>query len=60
MLQFIQDNLGSVIVGAILLHIIGAIVAILAVAKAKGRSSCSGGCQGCPMAGQCHEAKKDG
>lgn len=55
MLEFLQNNLGSVIVGTLLLHILGAVVAILAVAKKKGKGSCSGGCSGCPMAGKCHK-----
>lgn len=59
MIEFLSENLGSIIVGAVLLAIVGAVVAIMVLAKKKGRSTCGGGCAGCPMAGSCHQKPKE-
>ncbi len=56
MLEFIQNNIGTLAVGAVLLAIIAAAAWRVISDKRKGRSSCSCGCSGCPNAGLCHAA----
>lgn len=54
MLAWITDNLGTLVVGAIVLAVVVAIAVSLINKKRKGQSSCSCGCSGCPMNGKCH------
>ena len=54
MLSWLTENLGSLIIGLVLLAIVAAIVAGR-VRKCKMSSGgCSCGCSGCPMSGSCH------
>lgn len=61
MLSWLQENIGSIVVGLILLVVVVLIVRRLILDKKAGKhicggscGSCAGGCQGCPMAGKCH------
>ena len=61
MLFWIQANIGSIVVAAILLVIVALIIRRLILDRKAGRhicggscSSCGGNCTGCPMHGQCH------
>jgi ABC-type Mn2+/Zn2+ transport system permease subunit len=54
MLNFIINNLPSIIVGAIVFVIIGAVLIKLIRDKKNHKSSCSA-CSGCPMSGECHK-----
>ena len=55
--QFIVDNLGTIAVGAIVALVIGVVAFIMIRDKAQGKSSCGGGCAGCPMSDKCHKRK---
>lgn len=54
MLDWLSQNLATILICLVLLLIIAAIVFYLVRNKKKGRSSCGGGCKGCPMSGSCH------
>ena len=54
-MEFIAENIGTIIVAALVIAVVGLIV----LANIKGRSSgksggCGCGCSGCPMSGRCH------
>ena len=54
MLEFLSANLGTVIVGAVLVAILAAVVLKMRKDKKNGAScSCGCGCSGCPSAGMC-------
>ncbi|MGI6122948.1 MAG: FeoB-associated Cys-rich membrane protein [Acetivibrionales bacterium] len=55
MLEFISANLASIITGAIVFLIVGAVLIKLIRDKKNHKSSCGAGCSGCPLAGKCHE-----
>ncbi|HHU89478.1 MAG TPA: FeoB-associated Cys-rich membrane protein [Clostridiaceae bacterium] len=55
MLNFIENNLSSIIVGAIVFIIVGAVLIKLIRDKKNHKSSCAAGCSGCPMSGECHK-----
>lgn len=60
MLNFFSDNIGTIIVAAVLSVIIGAIVFSIIRNKKKGKNSCScgcTGCAGCAMKDSCHPKK---
>ena len=52
MLEFIQQNLGSIIVGAIVLAIVAA--AVIKIIRDKRAGKCNCGCEGC---GGCSKKK---
>ena len=61
MLSWLQENIGSIVVGLILLVVVALIVRRLILDKKAGKhlcggscGSCGGSCQGCPMQGKCH------
>ena len=58
MLSWLQANLVSIVLVFILLAAVSLIVRRLVLDKRAGRlvcgGSCGGGCQGCPLAGKCH------
>ncbi|HHW21717.1 MAG TPA: FeoB-associated Cys-rich membrane protein [Clostridiaceae bacterium] len=55
MLDLIKANLSSIIVGAIVLLIVGAVVIKLIRDKKNHKSSCGACCSGCAMAKDCHK-----
>ena len=55
MLEFIINNLSSIIVGAVVFLIVGSVVIKLIRDKKNHKSSCGAGCAGCPLAGECHK-----
>ncbi len=55
MFAWIAGNMGTILVCLVLILIVGAIVFCMVRNKKKGKSSCGGGCQGCPMSGSCHK-----
>ena len=57
MMQWLQQNWGSLLVIAVLALIIGAIVFFHIRAKRKGKGSCGCGCDHCAMSGLCHAKK---
>lgn len=53
MLTFLTQNIGTIMVGLILLL---SVAAVLRIMKKKG-TACGCGCSGCPSAGMCHKKK---
>ncbi len=52
MLTFLAANIGTIVVGFIVLAVVGAIICVMVNNKKKGGSSCSCGCEGCSH--KCH------
>ncbi|HKM28666.1 MAG TPA: FeoB-associated Cys-rich membrane protein [Anaerovoracaceae bacterium] len=52
---WINENIGSIIVGAVLVAVVAAIIASQIKAHRAGKSSCGCGCANCPMSGSCHQ-----
>ena len=55
MLNWITDNLSTIIVSLVLILIVAAIIRKLVRDKKKGKSSCGCNCAHCAMAGSCHK-----
>lgn len=55
MFAWIAENIATIIICLVLLLIVAAILYNMARDRKKGKSSCGGGCQGCPMSGSCHK-----
>lgn len=58
MLDFIVDNLGTILITVVLVTILAAIVVKLVRDKRKGKSSCGGNCAHCALGGSCHGGKR--
>ena len=54
MLEYILNNIGTISVALIVALIVGAVIAVMIRDKKSGKSSCGGGCSGCPYSGKCH------
>ena len=54
MFTWITANLSTIIICTILFAVIALIIVSIIRNKKKGKSSCGGGCSGCPMSGSCH------
>ncbi len=54
MFAWITENMGTIIVSAILIIAVAAVIAGMVRGRKKGRSSCGCGCAGCAMNGTCH------
>lgn len=57
MLNWLEVNIGTIIVCAILILIVAGVIISMIRDKKKGKSSCGCGCSGCPMSGSCHSRK---
>ncbi len=57
MLKWICDNIGLIIVCAILIVLVTLAIISVVKDKKKGRSSCGCNCGSCPMSGSCHSKK---
>lgn len=53
MLTWIIENLGTIIISAVLILAVAAVLVNMARNKRKGKSSCGCGCAGCPAGGIC-------
>lgn len=53
MLGFIQQNAGSIAVGAMLLAAVAVIIVHMILDKRSGKCSCGGNCGGCGNCGHC-------
>lgn len=61
MLHLLQENLATILVGLALLLLVGlALWGALAPRRRAKRGGCGGGCCGCPSAGNCAAARRDG
>ena len=58
MLTWIANNLGTIIICAVLIAIVTAIIISMVKKKKQGKSMvCScGNCKSCPMSGSCHKS----
>lgn len=56
MLNWIAENLATILICAILILIVFLIIRYLLRQKKAGKSSCGCGCANCAMHGQCHSA----
>ncbi len=54
MLEFLANNLSTIIVGLIVAILIGLAVYAIRRDKKQGKSSCGNNCAHCQMSGQCH------
>lgn len=54
MMLFLKENLGSIIIGLIILAVVIMIILNMVKNKKKGKSSCGCGCSNCAMNGACH------
>lgn len=57
MLAFIIENFATIVISLLLLAIVARITAKLIKDSKAGKTSCGGGCSGCPMSGACHPKK---
>lgn len=57
MLNWIIENIATIIVCAVLIVIVAAIIASMIRNKKQGKSACGCGCSSCPMGGSCHSKK---
>lgn len=55
MLSFITDNLGTIIVCAVVLSAVTGIIIYMVRQKKKGKTSCGCNCAGCALKGSCHK-----
>ena len=55
--EFIKENLGTIIVSAVLLAVIASIIIFKIRAGKKGKRSCGCGCNSCAMKDICHNDK---
>lgn len=55
MLQFLENNAGTIVVGIILLLVVAIVIRKLYRDKKQGKSSCGCGCENCASAGMCHK-----
>jgi len=56
-LEFLKDNIATIIILAILALIVSLIVIKMIKNKRNGVSSCGCGCSTCPMGGKCNSKK---
>lgn len=57
MLAFISENIGTIIISAVLLAAVVCIIVKMRRDKKEGKSSCGCNCTNCPSAGMCHSDK---
>ena len=55
MLEWLSQNWGTLVAGAVVLAIVAAVVIKIVRDKRQHKGGCSCGCAGCPGAGVCHK-----
>ena len=55
MLAWITENIGTILIWAVLLLVVVLIIRKLVKDKKKGKSSCGCNCAHCAMSGSCHQ-----
>lgn len=55
MLAWITENIGTILISAVLLLVVVLIIRKLVKDKKKGESSCGCNCAHCAMSGSCHQ-----
>lgn len=53
-MHWIQSNLATILVGVVVIAIVAIVACKLVRDKKNHKSSCLGGCSGCPSSGMCH------
>lgn len=59
MLEWLSENISTIIIGVALLGIIGAVIGAMIGKKKRGESSCGCGCSSCAMHDSCHSCGTD-
>ena len=60
LISWLIANIGTILVGMVVLAVVALVIAMMVRNKKKGKSStCGCGCSSCAMAGKCHSAKTD-
>lgn len=59
MIDFFVQNLGTIVVGAIVVAVVAAIIVKMINDRKKGKSSCGCGCENCAASGMCHPKTKE-
>ena len=59
MAAWIPANLGTIIVSAVLVLVVALVIFVMIRDRRRGRSSCSHGCSGCAMSGECHKRAEE-
>ncbi len=57
MLQWLSENIATIIICAVLAVAVAGIIIYLIRNKKRGKSSCGCGCASCAMKGACHSKK---
>ena len=57
MLSWLQEDLSTIVIGAVLLLVVIAIIRSMVRDKKQGKSSCGANCAHCAMGGTCHNRK---
>ncbi len=57
MLQWIQANLGTILISLVLLAVVAMIIGYLVRERRQGKSTCGNNCAHCAMHGTCHKAQ---
>lgn len=57
MFAWLTENIGTIIICAVLFTVVTAIIVSMVKNKKKGKTSCGCGCADCPMDGSCHSKK---
>ena len=55
MLNFLSQNIGTIVVSVILALIVAFVIIRMIKNKKAGKSSCGCGCENCAMANECHK-----
>lgn len=58
MVKFLLENIGTIIVGLVILAIVVLIIYKMIKDRKKGKSSCGCGCSNCPSSSMCHSKTK--
>ncbi len=57
MLDFLANNIGTIVIALLLGVVVAAVVTAMVKSKKSGGSACGGGCSGCPFSGKCQGAE---
>ena len=58
MAEWFMQNIGTILVAAVLLVLVALVIRSLVKDKKAGKSTCGSNCAHCAMAGKCHQAKE--
>ena len=55
MLQFLENNWGTLVVAAVLILVVLLVVRVMIRDRKAGKTACGNNCAGCALAGKCHK-----